>query len=148
MLLGGCSAPSYYLRDNISCYYKDKSVNRDFKGKVIHKEYITGLKARVEDYISHHPEINGETKSALTDFKVIKGMTKEQVRLLLGEPEKAQHLNSGNKFRADARWVYAMETLRCVYVVPIPVFFTHDAYHLYFKGDILVGIEEVKLKYS
>ena len=148
LLLGGCSAPNYYLRDNINCYQNDKGVNRDFKGNVILKEYITNLKGKIEDYISQHPEIDEEVKSALKNFKVIKGMTKEQVRLLLGNPERVQTLNSKNKFRADERWVYMMKESRCVYVVPVPIFFTHDAYHLYFRGDILAATEEVKIRYS
>jgi len=148
LLLSGCSAPNYYLRDNINCYYKDKGINMDFKGNIIYKEYITNLKGKIEDYISHHPEINEEAKSALKNFKVVKGMTKEQVKLLLGNPERVQTLNSKNKFRADQRWVYIMKESRCVYVVPVPVFFTHDAHHLYFKGDILIAMEDVKMGYS
>lgn len=144
-VLNGCSAPSYSLRDSLNFYSSNKGVARDFKGNVIYKDRITDLKKKVEDYIAHHPEINEEAKSALKELKVIKGMTREQVKLLLGSPGKVQNLNSRNKFRASQRWVYAMRELRCIYVMPAPLFFTHDAHHLYFKGDILTGIEEVNI---
>ncbi|MDD5155868.1 MAG: hypothetical protein PHF11_05230, partial [Candidatus Omnitrophica bacterium] len=120
----------------------------DFKGYLIHKEYTDNLKNKVEEYIAGHPQTSEEARAELRNFKVVKGMTAEQVKLLLGEPERIQPLNTGNKFRADARWVYMMKDTVCIYVVPVPLFFTHNAYHLYFKNGVLVGIEEVKLRYS
>jgi hypothetical protein len=149
LFLGGCAAPLYYLRDDINCYYKDKMISRDFKGNIIDnaKEYVTNLKGKIEDYLSHHPEINEETKLALKNCKVTKGLTKEQVKLLLGNPERVQTLSSKNKFKADQRWVYIMEEQKCIYLF-VPIFFTHNAYHLYFRGDILIAIEHVKIKYS
>ncbi len=120
----------------------------DFKGHIIAKEYISKLKGKAEDYTSQHPEISGEVKDALKNLKVVKGLTKEQVKLLLGNPERVQALSPNNKFGADQRWVYIRGDLRCIYVLIVPVLFTHNAYHLYFKGDILIAIDDVSIKYS
>lgn len=163
MLLSGCSAPSYRRIDTINCYYdttewghdslfaipKSQPVTIDFKNdRINNKEtYLADLKGRVEDYLLRHPEITGETKSALENFKVIEGMTKEQVKLLLGNPERIQSLDSNNKYKADERWVYIMKGLQGVYVGPVPIFLTHNAYHLYFKVDILSGIEDAGIEY-
>lgn len=105
------------------------------------------MKGKVEDYILHHPEIDKETKSSLENFIVVKGMTKEQVRLLLSNPERIQILNSKNKFRTDERWVYIMQGLQAIQIGPVPIYFTHDAYHLYFRGDILTKIEVARMEY-
>lgn len=146
LLLGGCAAPRYCHRDNIDCYYQDKRINRDFRGKVVDKEYINSLKGKIEGYLLGHLEINEESKSALKNFKVVKGLTKEQVELLLGVPEKTQVLNPKNKLRADERWVYTREDLKCIYFFALPLLFTHDAYHLYFRGNILLAIEDATVR--
>lgn len=162
LVLSGCALPGYSRIDSIDCYYdttdwyrpslfgtyKSRSVTMDFKDNRIDDKtkYLNDLKDKVEEYLLHHPEITEETKSALMKFSVIEGMIKEQVRLLLGNPEIIQSLNTENKFRSDERWVYISKELTAVQIGPVPIFFTHDADHLYFRGDILIAIESVGME--
>lgn len=150
IMISGCSAPNYFLQDNINCYYRHEGKGWDFKNNTLdldEEKYITNLKSKIKNYISTKLAIDGGIKTALESFKVIKGMSKEEVRLLLGNPERTQVLNPKNKFKADERWVYIMKGLQYVYIGPVPVFFTHDAYHLYFSGEVLIAIEAVAMEY-
>jgi hypothetical protein len=143
--LSGCAGPRYYQRDNISAYYNLKSGNQDFKDNFVESKDITSLKARTKEYIALNPQMNDNIKVALENLKVVPGMSQEQAKFLLGEPDKVQTLGRGNRFKANERWVYKKVDLRCVYVVPLPLFFTNDSFRLYFKDGILAGIEEVKV---
>ncbi|MDD4953546.1 MAG: hypothetical protein PHG40_01420, partial [Candidatus Omnitrophica bacterium] len=60
----------------------------DFRGRQAYDEDIAELKARVEEYISSHADLDEAAKNNLREIKVTAGSTKEQVILLLGQPDK------------------------------------------------------------
>lgn len=159
----GCALPGYSRINSIESYYdtsewykpcffcadKSRSVTVDFRNNRIEdkEKYLADLRGKVEEYILRYPETAEETKAALKRFSVITGMTKEQVKLVLGNPEKVQSLNSDNKFKSDERWVYIDKGLTAVQIGPVPIFFTHNANHLYFRDDVLTAIESVGMDY-
>ena len=148
LLLSGCAGPLYYQRESINSFYKQENLNANFRGTFVESKDVVNLKSKAKDYISRNPAVDEKIKSALANLKVIPGMNQEQVKLLLGEPDKAQDLGCGNRYKANERWVYKKADLKCVYFVPLPLFFTNDSFRLYFKDGIVAGIEEVKIKAS
>ncbi|MFA4842460.1 MAG: hypothetical protein WC658_01320, partial [Candidatus Omnitrophota bacterium] len=61
------------------------------------------------------------------------GENEEEVRLLLGEPDKV--------IRGGSTWIYKISRIRAITVFIIPVFFVHEGYYLNFQDGILAGIE-------
>jgi len=110
---------------------------KDFRGIEMYDEDIDALKEEVKEYIVAHPELSDAKKKDLRELKVMQGETKEEVRLLLGSPDKIVNPQT---------WVYKISTWRAFTVFIVPVFFVHEGYYLYFKDDILTGIEKHYLK--
>jgi hypothetical protein len=113
---------------------------KDLRGNEILDEDIDSLKKRIEKYISDHQDLNDLTKNNLREFKITKGSTKEEVNLLLGEPDNLIK-RTNKEDAASVIWVYRTNKSSVFTIVFIPVFFSHESYYLYFKNDILTSIE-------
>ncbi len=104
---------------------------KDFRGNERYEEDIAAFKEEVEKYIALHAGLSEEVKSALRELKVTAGLKTEEVKLLLGSPDKAMK---------DV-WVYRISKWRAFTVFIVPVFFVHEGYYLYFKDGVLASIE-------
>lgn len=105
-------------------YWEDKDKSRQ-RSSVEKKEFMKQIDERIDEYIEKNPQLLDKVKEGLKVFQmVIKGMTKEQVLLLLDEPAKKVPVS---EYGADEKWVYV----------------TYRPYaedHLYFKGDTVIKI--------
>lgn len=146
--LTGCSMPAAATQGQIYSFTKKEQkkkglfVNsyesvKDFREIDMYTEDIDALKEEVEKYIAAHPELNEDTKKNIRQLKVAPGQSKEEVLLLLGEPDKI----SGSDI-----WIYRINKWRAFTVFIIPVFFVREGYYLYFKDDVLTDIERHYLK--
>jgi len=45
---------------------------------------------RIQRYLDHHPEVPEEIKQNLLTRKLVQGMNKQQVRLILGKPQEIE----------------------------------------------------------
>lgn len=106
----------------------------DFREDEVYPEDFTGLKGEAEKYISQHPDLSEQVKSDLRELKVTPGFTKDEVELLLGEPDKAS--GDGNL------WIYRINRMRAFTVFIFPVFFAHEGYYLHFQDNRLASIEK------
>jgi outer membrane protein assembly factor BamE (lipoprotein component of BamABCDE complex) len=73
------------------------------------------IRKRIEKYLKQHPDLNVAQKNALIEFKVLKGMRPEQVRLVIGEPSSIGKLKDDTKVwtyrgnrgaRGELSWYY------------------------------------------
>lgn len=104
---------------------------KDFRGNERYDEDFAALKEEVEKYITLHPGLSEEVKSALRELKVAAGLKTEEVKLLLGRPDRAM----------KDIWVYRISKWRAFTIFIVPVFFVHEGYYLYFKDGVLDSIE-------
>jgi len=118
---------------------------KDFRGNIVRKEDIEIEKAKVEQYISLHKDLNEATKNHLSELTVTEGATKEEVELLLGKPTKIVKFKSIPS--SSEMWVYKTERTDPLPMLDVPVSF-HQSYYLYFKENALVDIEMHHLKHS
>ncbi len=65
-------------------------------------ENLTLIRERIKDYLAKNTDINAEVKSSLENLAFQKGMTKEQVILVIGSPVKKKILK--NKIE---QWIYS-----------------------------------------
>jgi hypothetical protein len=149
---GCCSVPRADSYKQLYSYTKEEKTTKgkfgfktkatlikDFRENEAFAENITALKEKVEKYISTHTDLNELTKNYLRELKVTEGATKEEVKLLLGEPDKV--IKPGKKDGACETWIYATSKRSTFTVIFLPVFFGHEKHYLYFKDDILTLIE-------
>lgn len=113
---------------------------KDFRGNERYDEDMAALKEKVEKYIFNHADLNDAVKNNLRELKVTEGATKEEVGLLLGDPDKAVKL-AKRVDNASEMWVYKTSKSSVFTVVFLPVFFGHEKYYLYFKDNNLALIE-------
>jgi len=118
---------------------------KDFLGNSVRKEDIEIVKAKVEQYISLHKDLNEATKNHLRELTVIEGATEEEVELLLGKPTKIVKFKNVHPF--SETWVYKTKKTDPLPMLDVPLSF-HQSYYLYFKDNALVGIEMHYLKHS
>jgi len=150
--LCGCSVPTAAGRDRLYSITKEEKRSKgtfggkktitikDFRQREKYDEDIEALKQEVGKYILAHPDLNEETKSNLRQIKVVPGMQKEEVTLLLGEPDKISKAGK-NAYLADQLWTYRINTWQTFTFFILPVFCTHQGYYLYFKDNTLAVIE-------
>jgi len=112
---------------------------KDFRENEAYDENITALKEKVEKYISGHTDLNESTKNNLRELKVTEGAAKEEVKLLLGEPDKV--VKTDKKDIASEIWSYRINKRSIFTIVFLPIFFGHEEYYLYFKDSTLTFIE-------
>jgi len=120
---------------------KSKIVSiKDFRENEVFDENIIALKEMVEKYISSHTDLNGSTKNNLRELKVTEGAAGEEVKLLLGEPDKV--VKTGKKtYITSEIWIYKINKSSTFTIIFLPVFFGHEEYYLYFKDNVLTLIE-------
>lgn len=114
---------------------------KDFRLNDAYDEDIDAVKERVEKYISSHPQTPDSIKLSLREFKVSAGLTREQVELLMGKPDKIMTSSGKDNYGSTEIWVYRINKTRAYTVFIIPVLFVNESYRLVFKGDNLAGIE-------
>jgi len=112
---------------------------KDFRENEAFDEDIAALKEKVEKYISSHPDLSETAKNNLRELKVTEAQTKEEVELLLGQPDKV--VKKEEKDIASEIWIYQTSHKSVFTIVFLPVFFGHEEYYLYFKDNILTLIE-------
>lgn len=81
---------------------------------------------RAKRYVAKHPELDERIKNSILDNKIDVGMTKEQVKLIIGY--RWPKIRKTDKYEADEVWIY-----RELWVDEV----------LYFKGNVLIKIETV-----
>lgn len=113
---------------------------KDFRGNEFYDDDVDDLKGLVENYISLHADLGEEAKNNLRELKVTEGSTKEEVKLLLGRPDKISTIGS-NAYGASELWIYKINEIDTFAIFIIPIFFPHQGYYLYFKDNILAAIE-------
>lgn len=156
-IIAGCSVPTAASYKEIYGFTRQEqrikgtlnktSVSfKDFRENEMYEEDMQALKDEAEQYISRHADLSEEQKNNLRKLKVTAGQNKEEVRLLLGEPDKVMNAGSRTNFNASEIWIYKLSKVRAFTVFIVPVFFPHESYYLYFKNDILVGIERHALR--
>ncbi|MDD2751704.1 MAG: hypothetical protein PHN59_01040 [Candidatus Omnitrophica bacterium] len=112
---------------------KSSETISDFRENEMYIEDITALKEEVEKYITQHPDLSDEIKSNMRQLKIAPGFNKEEVELMLGEPDKTG--GNGNT------WIYQISRLRAFTIFIFPIFFAHEGYYLRFDKDRLTAIE-------
>ncbi len=113
---------------------------RDFRDNEAYDENITNLKQKAEEYISRRGDLDESAKANLRELRVTAGATKEEVRLLLGVPDKAVKIRKKG-YDADEMWIYNTYKPSVFTLLFFPVFFGHEKYYLYFNDNILTLIE-------
>lgn len=119
---------------------------KDFRETEMYEENITALKEGVEKYILAHPDLSDQTKNNLRELKVTAGATQDEVRLLLGNPDKVRKRSNGDD-PASEIWIYRINKRSAFTIIVIPVFFTHEGYYLYFKENTLDAIKRHYLEH-
>lgn len=139
----GCSIPRVASYPQLYSFIKEEKKIRsgftkkkvisikDFRKNEMYEEDIIALKEKIEEYISHHPDLSELTKNNLRELKITKGSTQEEVKLLRGKPDKV---------RAGI-WIYRINKMATFTIFIIPVFYSCEAYYLYFKDASLTAIE-------
>lgn len=127
VLMGGLFGPKfkdYKTGPNAVNYWSNKEKTRQ-KLSSEAREFTAQLDREIDEYIKNNPQLSDDIKEQLKVFHTVhKGMIKEQVLLLLGEPPKKEFVS---EYGADEKWVYI----------------TYHPYaedHLYFQGDIVIKI--------
>jgi hypothetical protein len=145
LILGsGCSMPAVSAQKQIYSFTREekkikgtfgrKRVEvKDFREVEMYEEDMQALQEEVGQYIAARPNLSEEIKNNLKALRVAPGEGQEEVKLLLGEPDKI--IDGGNT------WVYQIHKLRAITVFIIPVFFVHEGYYLRFKEGVLESIE-------
>ena len=146
-------------QNQLSAYYKEEAKKKssffggqkpqffkDFRQDEAYEEDMTALKEDAEKYISGHPDLSDAAKTNLRELKVAEGASREEVELLLGEPDKVSKLGAGANYNASELWIYRISRIRAFTVFIVPIFFVHEGYYLYFKDGILAGIERHYLR--
>lgn len=105
LLLSGCEyigaflvcIPKTYIEhpNFIKLDYYDNPEWRDYKN-------LTLIRERIRDYLNKNTDINSEVKNSLENLSFKKGMTKEQVILVIGNPVKKRILKNKSE-----RWIYS-----------------------------------------
>lgn len=113
---------------------------KDFRENEMYDENITALKEEAEKYISLHTDLSEQTKNNLRELIVTAGATEEEVKLLLGEPDKVIKQENKTGTRSEM-WIYKINKTDVFTIFIIPLFFPHQAYYLYFKDNVLTAIE-------
>lgn len=108
------SVKSYYMDDpNWWCYKKFEVIRNS-----------------ISEYLVTHPNVSSEISTALNKIRIQKGMTKEEVGLLLGRPNSFQQVNGTE--------LLVYDKLKGIYAeVPWDI----KTFHLEFKNGRLVVIE-------
>jgi len=78
-----------------------------------------------EKYVKEHPELSPEIKEQLLHGCIIRGMTKEQVRLFSQFSRPPDKIRTTTRYRADEMWIYNFKD-------------SNQRIILYFKSNILV----------
>lgn len=115
---------------------------KDFRENDRLDEDIAALKKRIEGYIASNAGLNESAKNNLRELKAAEGLTVDEVRLLLGEPDR---VIKTDKTRPEI-WIYKINKRSTFTIIFLPVFFGHEEYRLYFKDNILILIERHYLK--
>lgn len=113
---------------------------RDFREREAFDQDINALKEKVEQYISCRSDLNEATKNNLRELKVTGGSSKEDVELLLGEPDKIIKNRKKDNLTYEA-WIYKTNKRSIFTVIFLPLFFGHEKYSLYFQDNALALIE-------
>ena len=113
---------------------------KDFRENEMYDEDITALKEEAEKYISGHTDLSEQIKNNLRELIVTAGATEEEVKLLLGEPDKVIKQENKTGTRSEM-WIYKINKTDVFTIFIIPLFFPHQAYYLYFKDNVLTAIE-------
>ena len=152
-ITGCCSIPrvTSYKQLNIFTKQESKSKGRfssrakivsikDFRENEVLNKDIKTLKEKVEKYISSHADLNESIKNGLRGLRVTEGANKEEVELLLGEPDgivkKDKEVDAASQV-----WTYQINKRSVFTIIFLPVYFGHEQYYLYFKDNILTRIE-------
>lgn len=153
----GCSMPSAALERSLYSFTKEeKKIKgafgkkkfisiKDFRGNDVYEEDIIDLKEEIEKYISSHPDLSESAKNNLRELRVTEGATREEVRLLLGAPDKIIRASSAKKGTSEI-WIYKLNKMNAFTIFIVPVFFIHQAYYLYFQDNSLFNIERHYLR--
>ncbi len=104
---------------------------KDLPNSDVTKEYLR-IDARVSDYLNKHNDIPADIATALKQHMIKRGMTQEQVVLLLGEPTAKKILKNYVE-----QWVYGKDKKFQWY---------YDWGKLWFERGLLTGIERKSIK--
>jgi len=149
---GCCSLPKTESKKELYSIVKETTVEKsmfgknqivsfkDFRGYEAFNKNIDSLKARIEGYIQNHPDLSESTKKDLRDYKVARGSSMDEVRLLLGAPDKVIK-SKAHPQKPDEVWIYITDKDSNFQIVFLPVYFGHEKYYLYFTGNLLANIE-------
>lgn len=155
--IAGCSLPAKAIEKSLCSFTREEKINKsmfgkkktilvkDFRGNEVYEEDMAGLKEEVEKYISGHPDLSEPGKTNLRELRVTEGIPKEEVKLLLGAPDKITRISSVKKEASEA-WIYKLKKMNVFSVFIIPVLLVHQAYYLYFQDNLLVNMEKHYLK--
>lgn len=148
----GCSVPRVATYGHIKSITREEikpkgmfgeadivSIN-DFRKSEKYDEDIDALKEKVEKYIATHADLSGTAKNNLRELKVASGSSKEEIELLMGEPDKIIKPGSATQTASEI-WIYTIKKMDAFTVFIIPLFFTRQSYYLYFAGNTLTNIE-------
>jgi hypothetical protein len=150
----GCSIPKSARQAEIYSFTKtEKKLSigfskkieitvKDFRNRIAYEENVEDLQQAVEKYISEHPGMSDAAINNLRKLKVADGATKEEVTFLLGKPDQIRRVSSMNPYGAEGLWIYRISKLDAIMFFIFPVFLVHEGYYLYFKDDVLAGIEK------
>lgn len=115
-------------------------------------EEKSSLQQRVDAYILEHSVLSEEIKDALNKKKIIRGMNKEQVSLLLGPPEKIISKKEDREV-----WWYDVRNTHCLFYLfplgwpwllihPQDLFDCKERDEFYWKGDILKDLKSYRVE--
>ena len=74
---------------------KKATIVKDFRENEMYIEDMQALIEEAETYIASHPELSDERRNDLRALKVTVGQAQEEVKLLLGEPDKVMQAHRG-----------------------------------------------------
>lgn len=81
---------------------------------------------KANKYVAEHPELDKRVKNSILNDKIDLGMTKEQVKLIVGY--RWPKIRKTDKYDANEVWIYRE-------------LWTDEL--LYFKGNVLIKIENI-----
>lgn len=99
------------------------------------KTYLR-IKARISDYINEHKNISSDISVALERLKIKRGMTKEQVILVVGKPTNKKMLKDNSEL-----WIYKGDRHKIGEVT-----WYYDWGKLKFQNEVLADIEVKYIK--
>jgi len=115
---------------------------KDFRLNEIYEEDVAAYQVDAEEFIAKHPGLVSEKISALRQLKVVLGLNKDEVTLLLGIPDKAVRPHYYKNYGIAEKWIYKIHKWRMFNIFIVPVFPVHEAYYIYFKDGEVAGIEK------